>query len=742
MEVEQQAQIAFYLTGTRTAGSLHAIDKLKLRPALFAGYRDLSRLRYDFPVVLFNEGADLPYASLTSVIDGLCEKLTASGVADDKLHRQLLQLEQQIRQRVNGNATATLTKLWDTAADVLARSGAGVLVGSLAKARAALASDGEIADCTSTLPARLFMRSWRFVQERKARAFRAHIERLILKLSDILRADYVRSPAGRDAQQLKASVGTTFENAFDFSALSAMIAKGARGSGLPASRRRRIEQVLAVLEAQQFFLPAQKRAKQASTAYCFVYSRCAEVQKAHTERMPKMIEIAKAMAIAELEIKGEYNEAKHDVLFDAYGRSGLNADELAPFPDYLLCTHAKEPGAYGELMALLAAKVPVKVLVQFDDLVEPSPLGDSQVTLSLRSKQLADMAIGLTNVYVLQSAASNLVQMREAIIKGLSDNCPALYSVYSGGPEKANGLPPYLVAAAAMESRAFPAFTYDPSAGPNWAARFSVAENPQAESDWPVTPFSYEDGEHQRVAQDINFTLVDFMACDNRYARHFAQVPLALCNGNMVSVRDWLARKNEGMPSDVPYLMMVDDDDQLRKVIVDDKLIQEARRCADVWRSLQELGGIRNSHAEKLLAAAKQTWETEKQSEIAAIRREAKPAAAAAPAAAIAVTEAAPGAAAPAAAAQPAAAEEPSSDEPSIETPRCTTCEECMQINNKMFVYDDNKQAHIADLNAGTYRQLVEAAESCQVSIIHPGKPRNPNEPGLAELIERAAPFM
>jgi hypothetical protein len=59
-----------------------------------------------------------------------------------------------------------------------------------------------------------------------------------------------------------------------------------------------------------------------------------------------------------------------------------------------------------------------------------------------------------------------------------------------------------------------------------------------------------------------------------------------------------------------------------------------------------------------------------------------------------------------------------------------------------LFAYDANKQANIADLSAGTYRELVEAAESCQVSIIHPGKPRNPDEPGLEELLERARPFM
>jgi hypothetical protein len=59
-----------------------------------------------------------------------------------------------------------------------------------------------------------------------------------------------------------------------------------------------------------------------------------------------------------------------------------------------------------------------------------------------------------------------------------------------------------------------------------------------------------------------------------------------------------------------------------------------------------------------------------------------------------------------------------------------------------MFAYDDNKQAYIKDATAGTYRELVEAAEACQVAIIHPGKPLNPDEPGLEELVARAKPFM
>jgi ferredoxin len=327
--------------------------------------------------------------------------------------------------------------------------------------------------------------------------------------------------------------------------------------------------------------------------------------------------------------------------------------------------------------------------------------------------------------------------------------------VFTGAAGRAAGLPPYLVAAAAMQSRAFPAFTYDPSAGPDWASRFTLEDNPQPDLDWPVAHFAYEDEAHQRVAEDVAFTFADFVACDPRYAKHLAGVPRALWNGSLVTVRESLAHEVNGFPDKVPYLMMVDRNEALRKVIVDDKLVMAAQRCREMWHSLQELGGIRNSYAERVLAREKQAWEEQKQREIEALKREVRPAPAAAlavaPGAAAAAPSAAPAAApapAVAVAPQPAppvsapAAEEPKSDEAYIETPRCTTCNECTLINDRMFAYDDNKQAYIKDVTAGTYRQLVEAAESCQVSIIHPGKPRDPKEPGLEDLLKRAEPFL
>ena len=70
MQAETQAQVAFYLTGRRANAQLDAVDTLGLRPALFSGYRDLSELRYDFPLLLVDGGADdKAVQSLSGVFD-------------------------------------------------------------------------------------------------------------------------------------------------------------------------------------------------------------------------------------------------------------------------------------------------------------------------------------------------------------------------------------------------------------------------------------------------------------------------------------------------------------------------------------------------------------------------------------------------------------------------------------------------------------------------------------------------
>ncbi|HEX7441110.1 MAG TPA: hypothetical protein VF319_13540, partial [Caldimonas sp.] len=371
--------------------------------------------------------------------------------------------------------------------------------------------------------------------------------------------------------------------------------------------------------------------------------------------------------------------------------------------------------------------LPVKVLVQTDDLVDDASIGTGHFAFGVRSARLATTAMGLGGMFVLQSPSANLIALQAQIGRGLTCREPALFSVFAGSAQAASQLPPYLTAAAAMQSRAFPAFSYDAAAGSNWAARFSLLNNPQPEDDWSVETLDYFDTALQRAAERCAFTFADFVLCDSRHAAHFALVPDERWGATLVPVADWLALDEGEAAQRVPYLLAVDGQDELHRVIVDARLMQATRRCLLLWRRLQEHGGVHDSHAERLLAREKAAWVAEQQTQ--------------APAAAVAAQQDGAATAGVEAGAVETAEPAHSRDEAWIETARCPSCNECQLINDRMFAYDERKQAFIKDLTAGSYRQLVEAAESCQVAIIHPGKPRDPNEAGLEALLARAEPF-
>jgi ferredoxin len=196
--------------------------------------------------------------------------------------------------------------------------------------------------------------------------------------------------------------------------------------------------------------------------------------------------------------------------------------------------------------------------------------------------------------------------------------------------------------------------------------------------------------------------------------------------------------------------------------------------CADrrrSWRVLQELAGYENVFAQRAAAGAQAEAEVERAELVQAhgedldrVRREGAhesmqrlaevlmsgDGVAAATFAAAPSVAAAP--AAPAVevgvAAEPAPAEEAPEEEealsfaePYIDTVLCTSCNECTDLNGQLFLYNADKQASIGDPKAGTFAELVKAAELCPARCIHPGKPRSDDSTATPELIDRAAPF-
>jgi hypothetical protein len=76
--------------------------------------------------------------------------------------------------------------------------------------------------------------------------------------------------------------------------------------------------------------------------------------------------------------------------------------------------------------------------------------------------------------------------------------------------------------------------------------------------------------------------------------------------------------------------------------------------------------------------------------------------------------------------------------DPYIETERCTTCNECTNLNSEDVRLRREQAGVHQGPKAGTFRELVLAAEKCPAELIHPGTPLNPKEKDLAKWVERA----
>jgi hypothetical protein len=723
------------------------MSEMALRPALFARYSALARLRYDFPLVLIEGAGDGPVLQpLTGIMNAILRQTAAPGTVGEELRQQVLGLEGAIRERVALGSKDTLTNLWRRCAEHLVSASGepafGPLDTNLDRAREALRVDGPVIDCDGATPRAVLVHTWKVVHEARAKEFRKKVDGIILRLSDILKADFMKSDAARSPAALESAIGTSFGEAFDFHALSNVLSHGQHDDLLPSDRERRIHWVLVVLRSQRFYGPGRSSERRPGQPepHHFVFDSCAAALDAFRERLPEMLEFVKALTIAELEIENKYHPALHDPVFEHFDESDLSTEQIALLPSSLVCLRDGRSDNTETVQAFeaLASGLPIKILIQTDDILGGTSPEPSRTAFGVGSAHLAAMAMGLNNAYVFQGSSAHLCHSGERLITGLRYDGPALFSVFSGAVETAPHVAPYLLAAAATESRAFPTFTYDPSAGPDWAARFDLAENPQLAADWPMHRFEYEDEALQRQSEDIAFTYADFAACDRRYARFCQPSARDEWGADMAPASGCLDTSPRLNGRCRPYVLTVGPDNKLRRTVVDEKIISAVRRCNDAWRRLQELAGINNSHAVRLLVRERVAWEAEQAHEmpLTSTPEQVDGAAPTAepPAQVTAPVEGAPGTA-------DTAEDTGGGDGLWIETSRCTTCNECTQINNRIFAYNDNMQAYIADPDGGSYREIVEAAESCQVSIIHPGKPLNPDEPNLEDLTARAAAF-
>ena len=357
----------------------------------------------------------------------------------------------------------------------------------------------------------------------------------------------------------------------------------------------------------------------------------------------------------------------------------------------------------------------------------------------------------------------------------------------------------------ALESRAFPLIRFDPSLGDSLSECLSLEGNPALNDTWPSYTLEYVDDEGNAASMELPLTTADWAATEGRFRKHFKDVKRDKWTDDMTPFHELVALPVAERAGKQPFVWAKAKDGRLTRLAVTDDIVRLADDRLLFWSQLRELAGVaqpqwlRERMASDVAAAVDaQLMEARAEFErkLAEIRgtypamlarrmaegllRGAGPSATIADLLGIvertrglepigpievvlapsgnghaavgagdgtngsfaAATIIPPMSAVPATAAPSATSVADALDvEAYIDTERCTSCNECTNLNNRLFAYNADKQAYIKDAKAGTFAELVQAAEKCPAGIIHPGSPLNPNERDLAKWVARAEPF-
>ncbi len=769
-------------------------------PALLEPYRDVSRLRYDYPLFLFDaaqsEANPNPEQLAKPIAEVLSETVASFAPGGDSariLKDNLPWVERELRQKlVDVEGPVAASELVKAACDALVThlkldvENNAKLLDDTGKMLAALPANGHLLAYGRYPAIHLLVHSIRSRVIPRHAAFRGEIKLHIRELKDLLDVDWSKSADSKKPETLQGSIGGG-SSFIDTSALSNVMAKKSQGSiSMSAERRARIESALATLEEYQHsntlvrFIhngPLEGEWLSSTEGFESVEDTdpCAAATRLFDEEAQRLARVFASARIARLEINGIYDAAIHDPFFANFDWETFSREELLLVPAVIALESANHVATDGmpSFSRLLSSGRPVQIFVRVLAHANPAASADEDPFQNYRT-ELGYLGISHRQAVVSQASAARHVNLLQRFGSALDATRTSLHLVNIGLRPTGQdlGLNAWLVAGAALEGRVHPAFSINPAAGDAFADRMDFSGNPQPEKDWPLHPFKYLDDTGVTVEQELAFTFADYALLIPRLHHHFAVVPNECDTDDLVPVAEFLQLPEERVHEHVPFIWAVGSGGILHRVIISRALIQACRDRLNFWHTLQEMAGVRNKHIDNAIAATraeveaqaateKAAMQAEFEAELARVRAEAASEVmgkltdvllgmdftSGAPRPAFTSAAAAKPAAVPAEeevveeAAAPVEEEEELIEEPWIDTPLCTSCNDCLAINPLMFVYNDTNMAVIGDLSAGTYKEMVEAAEICPSKCIHPGQPWNPSEPGLDELKERAAKF-
>ncbi len=757
-------------------------DEGPLRPAVFSDLRKPDFFWRDYPLVLQeNKAGGLDAVSLGELLTGCLAAAGDTPIITANLAYLVATADRLLAGRCS-RLNDIMARAFDHFPEELDLSTAGrtSLTEELDRLKAVIPGQGLVLGLGRHTGFTLFLESLAARRAPRQNAFLAELKELITGLEDLLRVEHAQSGDAQSPQALSAALGQVGGSFFKTENLAQTLPESRGSVPFSPERDERIKKSLFVLKAfmdQAKTEPGFYVVHDGALPEGFDLPRGAEIREADAlrsactlfeQRAGEMSAVFRAVRVARLELAEEYNPDLHEQALERFNWKSCTGDEISLLPAVVVLEQAERVRA--ELLSsfshLLCSNLPLHLILWENALASE----DSAFRVY---QDLGYLAVCHREALVIKSSLGYPKHLLDGFQRMAAGGQTALALV--AVPPWQGELPSRVYTAVAIEGRATPLFRYEPLAGDSWASRFALDGNPQPETIWPVHPFSCSrDG--KEFTLELPFSFADAAALDSGFRNHFRVIPPSSWRENQVTFSEFMAA---GEGREIPYIWVLDEENHLQRALVGRELAMACLDRSRLWRIYQELGGIHNEYARRAEETARK--ETRKEadetikgleqahaSEVEKVRSEAgretmerlarvlldldagalsfgSPAPGITTAAPVPVLPVGPSAEPRAEAPPPEAVEEEEEEEltedPFIDTDMCTSCDECTNINPIMFKYNGEKQAYLADVTAGTFAQLVLAAEVCPARIIHPGVPRKDDGSATAELLERAAKF-
>lgn len=294
----------------------------------------------------------------------------------------------------------------------------------------------------------------------------------------------------------------------------------------------------------------------------------------------------------------------------------LDDEEKSLLPPLWLIGNEQSLGGaeFAAINRLLNSGLPIRILslAELDFGLDAQGLSGKPLAAQHDSTaSLGMMALAQRSAFVAQCAISQTSHLWQVLRDAYSFPGATLIRVHVPSPQRHGLASDVAVQSAqlAVDSRAFPLFSYDPRRAGVYGLRIQLAGNAE-----PNALLQQVDGH--------SLTPAHWAFSEGRFANHFE--PLADGDAAPALLTDWMALDAKGKSKKTPIISLVGDDGSKQVLKLSPAMAEMAARQIHQWQVMQELAGLVTPFTEQVRAQALQDLAASHQADMAEAQAQAE----------------------------------------------------------------------------------------------------------------------